>query len=432
MGGPAGRAGHAGFAPLVTHADFERQRRSARSRYGFFLDPGPPGGPAAAWNGCGFAPSALLCGWGGSLAERTTAGRSESWMPRGALDPYAALDAWLTGRAARGETVAGYVGYEFGRSRANADPLVPDLMLGSFPSVSETEADRVSVADRPPSRLDLVEPRGRYLSIISAAIERILAGDFYQVNLSQPFRVEGVSDPAAAYEGLRQRCPVPYGARWVAPGFEILSASPECFLTVRGRTVTTRPIKGTRPRGTTPSSDRALADELMASVKDRAELTMIVDMERNDLGRVCETGSVTVPALCELESFPNVHHLVATVTGRLRSDVTPGRLLQATFPGGSVTGCPKIEAMKWIRELERGDRGPYCGAIGIFRPDGSMDLSIAIRTGLWLESEQAITVRSGAGITAQSDPAAEYDEILAKAAAFGVPSRHMAYSKERP
>ena len=224
--------------------------------------------------------------------------------------------------------------------------------------------------------------------------------------------------PAELYARLRQLSPVPYGAYLHCGDFHILSASPERFLhfSPSSRTVETRPIKGTRPRGLTPELDRKLAAELLHSEKDLAELLMIVDLERNDLGRVCDIASIHVPERVALESYSNIHHLVATVRGTLRRDADRIDLLKSCFPGGSITGAPKIRAMELIDELEPTDRGVYTGAIGYFGFDGTMDLNIAIRTCILKEGRAYFHV--GGGIVADSEPEAEYQETLDKASSW--------------
>ena len=255
--------------------------------------------------------------------------------------------------------------------------------------------------------------RDEYEAAVRQALEYIAAGDCYQVNLSQRFSTP-LSGPAwSLYERLRRRSPAPYAAYLDCGDHQVLSSSPELFLRVRGREVETRPIKGTRPRGGTPEEDAALRAELLASAKDAAELVMIVDLERNDLGRVCEYGSVHVPALRELESYRNVHHLVATVRGRLREEIDPLGCLRALFPGGSITGAPKIRAMEIIEELEPVRRGVYTGAIGWVDGHGNGEWNIAIRT-LVVKAGCAY-FHVGGGIVADSDPAGEYLETLAKA-----------------
>jgi para-aminobenzoate synthetase component 1 len=257
--------------------------------------------------------------------------------------------------------------------------------------------------------------RAEYQGAVSRIRDYIAAGDVYQVNLSQRFHAPFVGSPLALYRRLRARNPAPFGAYLEFAGASIASISPERFLQLDATTrqAEARPIKGTRPRGSTHQKDAALARELTASEKDRAENVMIVDVLRNDLGRVCRTGSIAVPNLFGLESHPTVHHLVSTVTGVLRADADAFDLLGAAFPGGSVTGAPKIRAMQIIAELERAPRGIYCGAIGYVSVTGAMDFNIPIRT-IVLHDGTA-TFHAGAGIVWDSEPAAEYQETLAKA-----------------
>jgi len=252
------------------------------------------------------------------------------------------------------------------------------------------------------------------------AVERvqdhIRRGDIFQANLTQRWRVplaDGLWIAPTLYESLAQHSPAPFAAYLHCGDHAVLSASPERFLELRGEHVETRPIKGTRPRGASPAEDEALARELLASEKDRAENVMIVDVLRNDLGRVCEAGTVVTTALCELESFPQVHHLTSTVTGRLREGIDPFDLLHACFPGGSITGAPKIRAMQILETLEPVRRHAYTGAIGWIGWDGDADWNIAIRTATATDS--GIVFHAGGGITADSDPEAEYRESLDKA-----------------
>jgi para-aminobenzoate synthetase component 1 len=256
-----------------------------------------------------------------------------------------------------------------------------------------------------------------YAAQVARVLDYIRAGDIYQANFTQRWlapRPDGV-DPLTLYRRLRALSPAPYAAMIEdGHGNAILSASPERFLSLSpDGTIDTRPIKGTRPRGSTPAEDQALAAQLAASAKDRAENLMIVDLLRNDLGRVAQTGSVTVPELHALHSFASVHHLVSTIRARLRPGLSPIDLLRATFPGGSVTGAPKIRAMEIIDELETARRGIYCGAIGRIGLDRSMELSIVIRT-LTVTRDRVIA-QAGGGIVADSDPAGEYEEALTKA-----------------
>jgi anthranilate/para-aminobenzoate synthase component I len=257
--------------------------------------------------------------------------------------------------------------------------------------------------------------RDAYLSAVRRALDYVNAGDIYQVNLSQRFTLPLRDDPHAIFQRLQRDAPAEYGAYLDFGDFQIISNSPELFLHVElmpdgRRKVITRPIKGTRPRG--PGMDVELRD----SPKDQAELNMIVDLERNDLGRICETGTVRVVEPRAIEAHPTVFHGVATIEGILRDEVRLVDLLRATFPGGSVTGAPKIRAMQIIEELEPVRRGPYCGAIGWLAADGSMEFNVAIRTMIAMDGW--IHVPVGGGIVADSDPAAEYEETLVKARAM--------------
>jgi para-aminobenzoate synthetase component 1 len=257
--------------------------------------------------------------------------------------------------------------------------------------------------------------RRGYKTGVEAIRSFIARGDIYQANLTRRLETPFSGDPWPIYRRLRTGDPSLFSAYLdLGRGRAILSASPEPFLSVdRTGRVTTDPIKGTRPRGRSRDEDRALACELLASGKDRAENVMIVDVLRNDLGRVCRPGSVRVPRLCRLERTATVQHLVSTVTGRL----APGRdafdLLASSFPGGSITGAPKIRAMELLEELEPVRRGPYTGALGWMGADGAMQTSILIRT--FVADGARLSLHVGGGITYQSDPAAEWDETVAKA-----------------
>jgi len=258
--------------------------------------------------------------------------------------------------------------------------------------------------------------RDSYRAAILRAKQYIAAGDIYQVNLSQRFQCEVDASPPELYRALRESNPAPYCAYLDIGDAQILSSSPECFLNIHDRHVVTRPIKGTRPRGATSEEDTRIAAELLASPKDNAELVMITDLERNDLGRVCEFGSVHVSELVRVETYATVHHLVSTVEGRLRSDVSPVDCVRACFPGGSITGAPKIRAMEIINELEPVARGPYTGALGYLGFNRESQLSILIRAAIC--RAQTAYFHVGAGIVADSAPAAEYDETLTKARGF--------------
>jgi len=255
--------------------------------------------------------------------------------------------------------------------------------------------------------------RASYLSAVRRVIEYIHAGDCFQVNLAQRLLYPAADAAWEYYLRLRACNPATFGGYFDLGEFTIASASPERFLRLENGDVETRPIKGTRPRGVTPAEDQLRIQELQQSAKDRAENIMIVDLLRNDLGRVCRYGSVRVPAICRLESYRFVHHLVSEVRGRLWPGLGPVDLLRAAFPGGSVTGAPKIRAMEIIAELEPAARGPYCGCLGYVGFDGTMDTNILIRT--FTVGRGWIQFPVGGGIVADSLPEREYEETWHKA-----------------
>jgi para-aminobenzoate synthetase component 1 len=272
---------------------------------------------------------------------------------------------------------------------------------------------------RPASLPDLhfadTRSRAAYEAEVARVIAYIRDGDIFQANLSHRFTasVPMPPDPIATYRTLRQANPAPFSALIVEEGRFLASTSPERFLRLCGQEVETRPIKGTARRSSNGREDADLALGLSRSEKDRAENIMIVDLLRNDLSRVCDARSVEVPVLCGVETYASVHHLTSVVTGRLRDGLGVVELIGATFPGGSITGAPKIRAMQIITELEKAPRGAYCGAIGWVGFDGDCDFNIAIRT---LEVEgNVMSIGAGGGITLLSDPAGEYQETLVKA-----------------
>jgi para-aminobenzoate synthetase component 1 len=252
-----------------------------------------------------------------------------------------------------------------------------------------------------------------YREMVRRGVEYVHAGDVFQVNLSQRLLHAATIGSVDLYKRLRERNPAPYAGYLDLGDWQIVSASPECFLTLRDRQVETRPIKGTRGRSPHPVADLFLGDDLAASEKDVAENVMIVDLMRNDLSRVCTPESVHVAQLCRLESYAYVQHLVSVVRGELQSGITAIDLVRASFPGGSITGAPKVRAMEIIAELEPTPRGAYCGSLAYIGFDGQMDASILIRTitagdGWW-------QIPVGGGIVAQSDPEEEYRETWHKA-----------------
>lgn len=294
----------------------------------------------------------------------------------------------------------------------------PEMALQQWFERLRAAMERAPVAP-PPFRFQKIsaEPDQDDYTRLFRRVQRYLReGDCYQVNLARRFVAHYEGDPWHAYLALRTRSRVPFGAYLDTPAGAVLSLSPERFIACRGGHVSTRPIKGTRPRHDDPGRDQALREALRRSDKDRAENLMIVDLLRNDLGKVCATGSVRVPELFRVESFGNVHHLVSTVTGTLASGNDALSLLRACLPGGSITGAPKRRAMEIIRELEPASRGAYCGAIGYIDRGGDMDMNIAIRTAFCRDGEAVFW--AGGGIVADSEAAAEFQETVDKITPF--------------
>ena len=255
----------------------------------------------------------------------------------------------------------------------------------------------------------------RYLDGVRRVKHYIVDGDVFQVNLSRAWRgrLAKGQPPSVIYRRLREQNPAPFAGLAVFEGAAVISSSPERLVRVSGREVETRPIAGTRPRTVDAARDAALQAELLAHPKERAEHIMLIDLERNDLGRVCEPGTVRVDELMVLESYAHVHHIVSNVRGRLRRGVTPGQVISAVFPGGTITGCPKVRCMEIIAELEAEGRGAYTGSMGYLNRDGSMDLNILIRT--ITQRGERLSLRAGAGIVADSIPEKELEETRAKA-----------------
>jgi anthranilate synthase component 1 len=273
-----------------------------------------------------------------------------------------------------------------------------------------------SIDSRPPVLTSLEEePDALFLARVRAAQEYIAAGDIYQANLSRRWQLT-LRDPSAAtqvYDALRRANPAPFAACVQWNGWSIFSSSPERLLRITGREISTRPIAGTRARHGSPEQDRRDTAELVAHPKERAEHVMLIDLERNDLGRVCDAGSVTVDEYMVTESYAHVHHIVSNVRGRLRADRSPVDALRALFPGGTITGCPKVRCMQIIAALEGEGRGAYTGSLGWLDTDGDADFNILIRT-LTMRGDK-IELRAGAGIVADSIPEKELEETRAKA-----------------
>lgn len=311
-----------------------------------------------------------------------------------------------------------------GKVYAVAEPKAIDAL-------DRLEADARSVAGHTEPATDSIsvesvteEDPSAYLGRVIRAKEYVRAGDIYQANLSRPWRVELARDPdiGALYNRLRKANPAPFAALAQWRGTTILSSSPERLVRINDGHIDTRPIAGTRPRSRRPGDDLAEMTELAAHPKERAEHIMLIDLERNDLGRVSEPGTVRVDELMTIESYAHVHHIVSNVSGKLRADVTPVGALRAVFPGGTITGVPKFRCMQIIAELEGIGRGAYTGSLGFLGRDGSMDMNILIRT-LSVMGRQ-VELRAGGGIVADSDPQRELEETRAKArgmlAAFDV------------
>jgi para-aminobenzoate synthetase len=259
--------------------------------------------------------------------------------------------------------------------------------------------------------------RRAYLDRIADCLEEIRNGESYEVCLTNAVTAPMAIDPRRTFSHLRQRSPVPYGALLEFPDVAILSASPERYLTVgRDRVVESKPIKGTRPRGATPAEDEALHDDLATNRKDRAENLMIVDLIRNDLNRVCEIGTVHVPKLFDVETYAPVHQLVSTIRGKLRPEASAVDCVRATFPGGSMTGAPKLRTMQIIDRLEDGPRGFYSGALGWFALSGALDLSIVIRT--LTATKHRVSFGVGGAVIALSDAEEEFEETVVKSRAM--------------
>jgi para-aminobenzoate synthetase component 1 len=427
------------------------------SSWPVLLDSGPQGANGGRYDILTAGPYATLTTWGDTtvIQRRGRTGRSRA-------DPLRLLAEQLGEQAQSLPSflpfaggAVGYFAYDLARRleprlplHAAADIEFPDMAVGLYDwaIVVDHEERRCWVAShgrdpataegwdalvsrlsrighgRPSEPFRILSPvvsdfdRAAYRRAFERIQAHIGAGDCYQVNLAQRFEARAHGDPWRAYLSLRETNPAPFSAFARYPFGAVLSSSPERFLRVRGRAVQTKPIKGTRPRASDPQRDRALAAALRSSQKDRAENVMIVDLLRNDLGRVCEPGSVRVDSLFDIESFATVHQLVSTVSGRLAVGRGPLDLLRACFPGGSITGAPKLRAMQIIENVEPHRRCVYCGSIGYIGFDGNVDTNIAIRT--LLKAGDSVYAWAGGGIVADSDADGEYQESLDKAAAL--------------
>jgi len=449
--------------PLTSTPEELFERVASRGPGGFMLDSAPAGSRLGRWSFLGARPFMTFTARGRSWIVRR-----DGAVERGRGDPFAALARLIaqfrSEPSAGGPPFAagavGFVSYEAGRlleklrSPRPPAPGIPDLAFAFYESILACDLARreawvtsgglrgpwsglrerqsaraeellaaarapAGKASRPRRRFRLAGPlatslpREEYLRAVAEIKGEIRRGEIYQANLTRKFSARWAGDPADLFLRLRAASPAPFSA-WLDLGrVKVISSSPERFLRVRGRRAETRPIKGTRPRLPDPAADRDMALELVRSPKDAAEHVMIVDLERNDLGRVCKAGTVRVDELAALEVYPQVFHLTSTVTGRLRDGLTVVDALRAAFPGGSITGAPKIRSMDIISALEPEPRDVYTGALGWFSFSGDCDLSMVIRT-VTLNGRK-LCFGVGGGIVADSDPAAEYEETLDKA-----------------
>ena len=435
------------FLEVAGPGDLQRLHCENPVRYPFLLQSTTRGGALSRFD--------ILFAFPGETLELSTSGELVGQKPAGDLNFLDALDQWWRAeRVTSGDDglpfLGGwflYLGYELAGEiepaiKLQRDQVLPTafavrcpaalvfdherstcyLVRESSESANLTQVREDLQGSRERPRLPEVllkavheqEP-GRFIAAVEKAQRYIAAGDIYQANLSRewsaelPYSVSGTD----IYAALCDANPGPFAgiARW--RDVEIISSSPERLLCVRKGVAATRPIAGTRPRSEDDSHDASLSTELFSHPKELAEHVMLIDLERNDLGRVCHAGSVEVDEMMVLESYAHVHHIVSNVRGRLRDDVMPGQAIAAVFPGGTITGCPKVRCMEIIAELEAGPRGAYTGSFGYLNRDGSMDLNILIRT--MVKQGENITLRAGSGIVADSDPNAELAETRAKA-----------------
>ncbi|RJQ37091.1 MAG: aminodeoxychorismate synthase component I [Dehalococcoidia bacterium] len=454
--------------PLAPPAAFELFKERP---YSFFLDSGMDAGKLGRYSFIGSDPFLVLKSRGDEI--RLISGGKEGHQSGNPFDVLGQLlneyrlDTPEEMPVPFSGGAVGYLSYDLGRfierlpSEAVDDLQLPESYLGfydmviafdnltgkaytvanGFPETEETKRlDRASrrieetrlllsgsgmrATSSPPETGRTLKPvalsssfkHEEYLAAVARARKYIVDGDIFEVNLSQRFAADLNTAPYELYQRLRQINPAPFAAYLGFEEVAVASASPERFLRRRDDLVETRPIKGTRRRGKTLEQDKALAEELLASAKDRAENIMIVDLERNDLGRVCRFGSVKVTELAILETFPTVFHLTSTIEGRLSPGKNTASLLKATFPGGSITGAPKVRAMEIIDELEPTRRSVYTGAVGYLGFNGDLDLNIAIRT--FIIKDQKAYFQVGGAVVYDSDPESEYQETLDKGRAL--------------
>lgn len=435
------------FNGIAGPGDLRQLHREHPSRYPFLLQSTTTGGALGRFD--------ILFAFPGDTLELSRSGELLGHGAAPGLSFLAALDRWWSSERApreqdrlpfRGGWFL-YLGYELAGEiepalQLQPDPVLPTAFAVRCPTAlifdhEQTSCHVVSESLERADRLQLEKdvealqkpsgPPGKLLEsvheeephfftdAVAKAQDYIAAGDIYQANLSRQWSAEIAQRVSGSdiYASLCEANPAPFAgiARW--QGAEVISSSPERLLRVRDGIAATRPIAGTRPRSENDARDSTLSEELFAHPKELAEHVMLIDLERNDLGRVCDAGSVEVDEMMVLESYAHVHHIVSNVKGRLRDDVTPGQAIAAVFPGGTITGCPKVRCMEIIAELEQGPRGAYTGSFGYLNRDGSLDLNILIRT--MIKKDNKLTIRAGAGIVADSDPDAELEETRAKA-----------------
>ena len=435
------------FIDVAGPGDLQRLHREHPSRYPFLLQSTTQGGALSRFD--------ILFAFPGETLELSASGELAGQNSASDLNFLDALDQWWSSeRVASGNDglpfVGGwflYLGYELAGEIEPAinlrrDTVLPTAFAVRCPAALIFDHERatcylvresVESADVTQLRKDLMRSRkqprlpadllkavheqepAQFIAAVEQAQRHIAAGDIYQANLSREWSAEVSSLVSGTdiYAALCDANPGPFAgiARW--RDVEIISSSPERLLSIRDGVAATRPIAGTRPRSEDDTHDASLSTELFSHPKELAEHVMLIDLERNDLGRVCHAGSVEVDEMMVLESYAHVHHIVSNVRGRLREDVLPGQAIAAVFPGGTITGCPKVRCMEIIAELEEGPRGAYTGSFGYLNRDGSMDLNILIRT--MVKQGNKITLRAGSGIVADSDPDAELAETRAKA-----------------
>ena len=441
------------MAPTVRSfsAEFEPLGLISRypERYPGLLESSAPIGPATVGGRFDILPIST-----GEVLRRSGEGRMSGPHAKSADGFLAALERWwldlrIPAEAASLPFIGGwlvYLSYEIAREiepslslPPSADPVsalairtpaawIRDRQSGrawviaepGFDGLLERFAEDVSRGGQLPAgratqfEVEEEDPE-RFIGSVHRALDYIAAGDVYQANLSRGWRgrTTAAVDPVALYQALRAANPSPFAALLRDGDFAVISSSPERLVSVHGGIVSTRPIAGTRPRGASPERDAALIESLLNNEKERAEHVMLIDLERNDLGRVCVGGSVRVDEYMTVESYAHVHHIVSNVSGLKLDGVSPVQILRAMFPGGTITGCPKVRCMEIIAELEGMGRGAYTGAIGYINRDGSCDFNILIRT--ITAHGDALAFRAGAGIVADSNPAQELAETRAKA-----------------